>query len=70
MINYPILLGKWYIHEKKTKDKPILFQDFLAQLKSKLVVYHDLYSSKFRNNKFGKIYEEIYGVLSSRTVVL
>ena len=44
MINYLILLGKWYINEKKTKDKPILFQEFLAQIKSKLVVFHDLYS--------------------------
>ena len=64
MINYLILLGKWYINERKTKDKLILFQDILAQLKSKLVVFHDLFSSKFRNNKLGKVYEEIYGILS------
>ena len=64
MINYLILLRKWYINENKSKDKPILFQDFLAQIKSKLVVFHDLYSSKFRNNKLSKVYEEIYGTLS------
>ena len=41
MINYLILLGKWYINENRTKDKPISFQDILAQLKSMLVVFHD-----------------------------
>ena len=35
-LNFLILMGKWYLYNIKSKDKPILFFEFLIILREKL----------------------------------
>ena len=63
MIIYVLLLGKWYINKKKTKDEPIIFQAFLVQLKSKVMVFQDPYSANDRNNRFNESYKELFNMV-------
>ena len=63
LLNCFILLGKWYINKRKTKEEPILFQDFLSQIKSKLLIYEDIYSKKEGNYIFQESYRKILDML-------
>ena len=64
IINYLILLGKWYINNKKNKNKKLLFSEFLLVVKNKLSLIHGLHNVKGKLNTFWKkIGKVLYNVL-------
>ena len=58
-INYLIILGKWFLNNKKTLNKEITFFEFLQYLKDKLETLKVVY----RLNNKEKQFDESYGRL-------
>ena len=52
--NFIFLLGKWYINKKKSQDQIIRLSDFLAILKSKLIILQSLYRLKEQTVRFNE----------------
>ena len=51
MINYIILIAKWYIHKNKEQNKPQYFIEFLGILKNKIDIIIFMNALKERDNK-------------------
>ena len=51
LINYIILISKWYINKNKEQGKPLFFIELLGVLKAKIDSITFLNTLKFRNNK-------------------
>ena len=58
-LNFIILLGKWYINKRKSADQNIFLTEFLAILKSKLLILQNVYRLKEQNEKFDKSFKKI-----------
>ena len=57
--NFIFLLGKWYINKKKSQDQIIHLSDFLAILKSKLIILQSLYRLKEQTVRFNESFEKL-----------
>ena len=42
IINFLILIGKWYLNNSKTQNKPIYFFDFIALIKEKTEILRNV----------------------------
>ena len=42
IINFLILIGKWYLNNSKTQNKPIFFFDFISLIKEKTEILRNV----------------------------
>ena len=52
IVNYLLLLGKWFINNKKSMNKKLIFGEFMLVLKNKLCIISNAYNAKGENDKF------------------
>ena len=52
IINYLILMGKWFINKKKVSEKAIVITEYLSLIKSKLQILSDIYNTRGQISKF------------------
>ena len=45
IINFLILIGKWYLYNSKTKNQNIYFIDFIALIKAKIAILKYIHAS-------------------------
>ena len=63
MLNFLLLFGKWYVNKKKSTGQSLIFSDFLSKLKSKLVIFQDLYRLKEQSVRFNETFGKILDFL-------
>ena len=52
IMNYLLLLGKWFINNKKSMNMKLIYAKFLLALKNKLYIISNAYNVKWENDKF------------------
>ena len=63
VVNYLILLGKWFLNKQKSENQPISFTHFLMKLKSKVKVICNLYKIKKVVNNVQESFEIVLNSL-------
>ena len=52
IVNYLLLLGKWFINNKKSMNRKLIFGEFMPVLKNKPCIISNAYNVKGENDKF------------------
>ena len=65
LINYLLLLGKWFNNNKKSMNKKIIFGEFMLLLKKQLYIISIAHNVKGENNKFQEKFGKVSNCLCS-----
>ena len=57
ILNYVILIGKWFLNNKKTENKTVHFSEFLELIISKLIILNNICREK--NKEFQHFFDKI-----------